>query len=197
MAGDNEWAGDTMPPKCEIIEVRVTDLDQLFHTIDPSPFHERQLDRDAEEFIVNRAREIPRDVPLGLTIYLDRSARGKAEEEAGALRDAVHRFFARRADGARRELAELFKQGRVSLVIGLLFMGFTNVIGQVIGADTDSAGVSVFVRESLIIAGWVAMWRPLEIFLYDWWPIRDRARRYDRLAGMPVAVQFTGRAQAA
>ena len=26
--------------------------------------------------------------------------------------------------------------------------------------------------ESLLIGGWVAMWRPLEVFIYDWWPVR-------------------------
>ena len=45
------------------------------------------------------------------------------------------------------------------------------------------------VRESLIIAGWVAMWRPLEIFLYDWWPIRRQVKLYRRLSEMPVRVK--------
>jgi hypothetical protein len=43
-------------------------------------------------------------------------------------------------------------------------------------------------HEGLAIAGWVAMWRPLEVFLYDWWPIRADARRFDRLATMPVRI---------
>jgi hypothetical protein len=44
-------------------------------------------------------------------------------------------------------------------------------------------------RESLLVGGWVAMWRPIEIFLYDWWPVRAEARRYDRLAAMPVEIR--------
>jgi hypothetical protein len=40
----------------------------------------------------------------------------------------------------------------------------------------------------LVIGGWVAMWRPLEIFLYDWWPIRDERQLYERLSVMPVRV---------
>jgi hypothetical protein len=43
-------------------------------------------------------------------------------------------------------------------------------------------------HEGLAIGGWVAMWRPLEVFLYDWWPIRADARRFDRLATMPVRI---------
>jgi hypothetical protein len=38
------------------------------------------------------------------------------------------------------------------------------------------------------IGGWVALWRPLEIFLYEWWPIRAEACLYDRLGEMDVQV---------
>ena len=34
------------------IELHVNEIAQLFHTLDPSPFRERDLDREAEEFIV-------------------------------------------------------------------------------------------------------------------------------------------------
>ncbi len=44
------------------------------------------------------------------------------------------------------------------------------------------------IKESFVIGGWVALWRPLEIFLYDWWPIRAEARLLDRLSEMDVRV---------
>jgi hypothetical protein len=55
----------------------------------------------------------------------------------------------------------------------------------------DTAELGSVVHESLLIAGWVAMWRPLEIFLYDWWSIRSEARLFDRLAVMPVRLAHT------
>ena len=42
--------------------------------------------------------------------------------------------------------------------------------------------------EGLLIAGGVAMRRPIEIFLYDWWPIRQSAQMYGKLANVPVDV---------
>jgi hypothetical protein len=48
--------------------------------------------------------------------------------------------------------------------------------------------IGVLMREGMVIGGWVAMWRPLEIFLYDWWPIRAERRLFDRLAMMPVQI---------
>ena len=44
------------------------------------------------------------------------------------------------------------------------------------------------VEESFILVGWVANWRPIEIYLYDWWPIRRRLRLYRRIAKAPVSV---------
>jgi hypothetical protein len=42
----------------------------------------------------------------------------------------------------------------------------------------------------LQIVGWVAMWRPLEIYLYDWWPVRADLRLLQRLARMKVRLQL-------
>jgi hypothetical protein len=50
--------------------------------------------------------------------------------------------------------------------------------------------IGEILRETLAIGGWVSMWRPLEIFLYDWWPIREEARHSDRLAAMPVRLWY-------
>ena len=52
------------------IELRIEDVSQLFHTLDPFPFRERDLDKEAEEFIVSWARELPRDRPLRIVVHL-------------------------------------------------------------------------------------------------------------------------------
>jgi hypothetical protein len=43
--------------------------------------------------------------------------------------------------------------------------------------------------EGLTIGGWVAMWRPMEIYLYDWWPLRRRGTLLDGLSRVDVDVQ--------
>jgi hypothetical protein len=45
------------------------------------------------------------------------------------------------------------------------------------------------IDEGLLIMGWVAMWRPIETFLYDWWPIRSRRTLLDEIAHMPIEVR--------
>lgn len=186
-------AGDEIPANCEVIEVRVTDLRQLFNSIDPSPFRERDLDSKVEEFILEWSREVPRDVPLALRVRVDRTA-DSAEEEAAVLRTAVHQYFAGRSESSRRRLSRLFHTGRISLVIGMAALtGFT-IAAEFIPRWTGTGGLGSVVHESLLIGGWVAMWRPLEVFLYDWWPIRSERLLFDRLAAMPVRISYTAAA---
>ena len=177
-------AGDAIAPGCKPIEVRVAELRQLFNAIDPSPFHDRDLDPAADEFIVEWAKEMPRSAALALVVHLDRPAGPPGEVEA--LRASVQQNYRRSATSARRRLRALFHRGRISLVIGLAFLGVSIAIADVLA---DFVG-STFLRETVIIGGWVAMWRPLEVFLYDWWPIRTEQRLYDRLATMPVRIHY-------
>jgi hypothetical protein len=186
--------GDAIPTDGVRIEAYVAELKQLFNPIDPSPFRKRDLDPNAEEFIVGWAREAPRGAPLSMLVHLDRAP--GFPDEAAVLRDAIHEFFANRASVVRRQLRELFHRGRVSLGIGLLTLAALLLVGDLLGDALAGSRFAEALRESLLIGGWVAMWRPLEIFLYDWWPIRAEARLYDRLGVMPVRVSYEAESKA-
>ena len=182
-----QGVGDPLPPGCQVIEVHVGELNQLFNAMDPAPFRERDLDPNAEAFIVDSARELHHDRPVALVVNLDRQA--STQDAAAILKDAVREFFKQRALATRRKLRQLFKVGRISLVIGLVVVAASVLIGDLLASALQSTRFGGVVRESLLIGGWVAMWRPLEIFLYDWWPIRAEARLFDRLSEMPVRIE--------
>ena len=185
-------AGDPIPAKCQLIEVRVAELRQLFNAIDPSPFRERDLDPRAEQFIVDWSRDLPADAPLAFVVHLKRAA-GRPDESV-LLREAIHEFFSQRAASSRRNLRQLFRNGRFSLVIGLAFLATSTAIADAVAIYFRESGWPEVLREGLLIGGWVAMWRPLEVFLYDWWPIRAETRLYDRLGAMPVKIEYTSQA---
>lgn len=167
-----------------LIELKLQSINQLYNSLDPAPFHERDLDRDAEQFIVSWAQEYPLRAPLRLRIHLDRLP--EVPGELDRIVDSVHHFFAYRNMLNRLDLRRLIYEGWISLIIGLLFL--TTCI---LAAHTFARGtglVSIVLREGLTLVGWVAMWRPLDICLYRWWPIRRRGRIYDKLASVPIEV---------
>jgi len=176
-----------------VIEVRVSRLDQLFNAIDPSPFREKDLEPATEDFIVGWAKQVPVDVPLALVVHVEGS--DGSPDEPAMLREAVREFFSHRAESARQRLRELLRRGRTSLLIGLTALTVSLIVGDSVGRATDGH-VGQLIRESLLIGGWVAMWRPMEIFLYDWWPIRGEAALADRLVAMPVRIAYASPSRA-
>jgi hypothetical protein len=181
-------AGDVLPPRCQIIEIRIAELRQLFNAIDPSPFRQRDLDPQAEEFIVDWASDLPMDKPWALVVHLDRPA-GRADE-AATLRDAIHEYFGQRVVASKRKLRALFRRGRISLIIALAFLTASLAVGNAVTGYLGQSGLGGVIREGFLIGGWVAMWRPLEVFLYDWWPIRADGRRLQRLSTIPVRIEY-------
>lgn len=171
-----------------VIEVHVARLAQLFNSMDASPFRDRDIDPAAEEFIESWATELPRTAKPALLVHLDR-APGPAQEQV-LLGDALRQYFSRRAAAVRQSLKHLFKTGRLSLVIGLAFLGCAILAGTLIDRLFHPSGTAQILKDSLTIGGWVALWRPLEIFLYDWWPVLRRAQLMDRLAIMPVEIRY-------
>jgi hypothetical protein len=171
----------------EAIELRVNEIAQLFHTLDPFPFRERDLDREAEEFIVGWARELPIDQPIRIVVHFpEGDVQTRAAKE---LSEAFARYFSYRADTLQRDLNELFRVGRRSLAIGVLVLLACFAAAHLAGGYLIETPFKRMVEESFLILGWVANWRPLEIFLYDWWPFVRRRDMYRRLSKAVVEVR--------
>ena len=168
------------------LELHVGEMRQLFNAMDPAPFRERDLDPNAEEYIVGWGRETRAGEPLGLVVHLSREP--VTPENTALLFDAVHSYFRQRAEATRRQLRQLFRVGRISLAIGLAFLAGAIVLGEFVAGLVGKTSYGGIIEETFVIGGWVALWRPLEIFLYDWWPIRAEAKLFDRLGEMDVRV---------
>jgi hypothetical protein len=185
---DQTGSGDAEsgPEHEGIIEVRVTHVAQLFNSLDPSPFIERDLDDDAEQYILGWAREIEPQLPLRILVHVpEREAAGA---EARSLPEAVANYFAYRAGMIERDIHELLRVGRRSLATGLVVLGVSIVLGQVARRYLLPEQLGQLVAEGLTLFGWVANWRPAEIFLYDWRVERNKLALYRRLAGARVDV---------
>lgn len=167
------------------LELRVSDLMQLFNSLDPTPFLNKDLDRAAESFIESWALGFPPNSRLQITIHLKHlPVDGNATV---LMTESIHNHFKYKADLVRSELTQLLKRGRTSLFIGLAFVTACLITADTI-AQSNTGNVATIARESLTIIGWVAMWRPVEIFLYDWWPLVRRIRVYKNLRYARVRV---------
>jgi hypothetical protein len=166
-----------------LIEIRLREVRQLFHHLDPAPFREKDLDPAAEAYIEDAVREIGPSQRCKLVVHLP--AAECRSEDARTLPDALAHYFQYRASQSQVELRRMLASGLMSLAIGLSFMFVCLTLRGWLAA-LGSNGV---VTEGLLLIGWVALWRPVEIFLYDWWPIRRRQGRFEAIARMPVEIK--------
>jgi hypothetical protein len=173
-----------------LIEMRLRTVQQIFNSLDPSPFHEKDLDPDAEAYITEIVQDFPLAQPMKIVIHLP--CREAECEEARTLEPAIQNHYNYLEASAVRERRLKFRQGRVSLAIGIAFLLVMGVISTLISPYTQS-GFAAWVAGGLLIVSWVAMWEPINIFLYGWWPIRRKLRIYGKISRMKVEVRHDDR----
>lgn len=169
-----------------VIRIQIQRVSQLFNTLDPLPFREKDLDRDAEDFIVGWAKELPKAHDIRIVVHLPE--REAEQANAHELGSALNSYFGYRAEMADRELRDLFRLGRRSVVVGLLVLAGCLILGKALDGVMGGE-LGRFIKEGLVILGWVANWKPIEIFLFDWWSVAERRTLYRRLQNAKVDIQ--------
>ena len=149
--------------------------------MDPSPLHERALDVEVADWIEEWAEDIDSKDPMELEISIV-DGRLDGREEAIAMGLLSH--FEYREWQADRQFRKLMREGRISLVIGLLALAGFDAVSRLIGSSGNP--VIEVIHEGFAVLGWVSMWKPLEMLLYDWWPIRHHRRACARLADATI-----------
>lgn len=166
------------------VELRLDRISRLYNFLDPAPFHEKELEDAADDYIVGSALDAG-GRPIRLVIMLPDTelARVEAKEVPASIRN----HFSLRRDGERRRLREMWQRGRMALLIGVVFLAAC-LFARSLLLQSPSTFAHIL-AEGLLILGWVAMWGPLDVFLYGWWPIWSRYKLLDRLARLEVELR--------
>ena len=167
------------------VDIRIKTSRQLFDGRDPAPFRERDLDDRAIEYLVGAVEELPRRARIKLVFWISEEPAPQLPDDT--LIEAVRAHFRYEEEKLDRQLRQHIQRGQLFLMVGvvvlILFLSLAELTDAVPGGR-----VRQILREGLVITGWVAMWRPLEVLFYDWWPlVQDRKlRRRLREAVMEV-----------
>ena len=88
-----------------------------------------------------------------------------------------------------RDLSDLLRVGRWSLVVGIAVLSFCIGLGHILRTALPGSALGRLLGEGITIFGWVANWRPAEIFLYDMWAVRRQVNLYRRLADARIELR--------
>lgn len=169
------------------IDIKVRQARQLFDSRDPAPFRERDLDEDAVDYLLGAAQEIPRSRPIKMVVTITEPSEPPLPAEV--ILEAVRAHFAHQLEQVGRRLAEHVRRGRGFLIVGVTALAAFLTLAELAQA-LPGGTLREILREGLVITGWVAMWRPLEVLLYDWRPLVDERRQIRRLLDAPVDVRY-------
>jgi len=166
------------------VHIHVRELDQLYNALDPSPFWDRDLDRNAAEFIEGEFRDRLGADHWHLVVHVTAD-----EADTQTLQTAVTSYYKRLAASARRELKEHLQRARLGLLAGLALFAIMMAARTLL--KTVVHGLPAVVDEGLIILAWLSLWRPAETMAYEWLPLHRRHRLYQRLSAIKVTVHAT------
>lgn len=168
--------------------VRVAEINDLFLASEPNPFSEEPNYWPALERIFRTIR--PRSVgrPTRLKVLVaDGSSASDLEAETKA---AIRRWSEVRIDGERSEIAFHRKEGTVKLMLGLCFLAICLALNEAATeADFLPSFLQSFLATGFEILGWVALWSPVGILIYEWWPHRHNIAVYEHIASMDLELE--------
>lgn len=167
------------------IDVKVQRIEQLFDHRDPAPFRERDLDADVADYVLGAGADLASHPAFSIVFWLQQPASTTEVEQAfkAHFEDATDRLRRRR----RRER----RNGLVMLALGIVLVLVLFTLAQLVGVAVPGS-VGAGLREGLVIASWVVLWRPVEILIFGWIPLRQERRSIERLLAAKLSVR-TGR----
>ncbi len=171
------------PKSSAVVRIKVRQLSQLFNSLDPSPFWDRDLDGQAADFIEGEFRDRLSADTWRLVVQVHEGSTSVEE-----LQTALKNHYLRQANSARLALREHFWMGQLALGGGVTVFLVSMATRALL--HNSWHGISPLVEEGLVILAWLALWRPAEALLYGWVPYYRKRRRYERLARIHVAVRL-------
>ncbi|MBC7457270.1 MAG: hypothetical protein H7235_03265 [Bdellovibrionaceae bacterium] len=170
-----------------IIEIGVKDSRQLFNVHDPAPFRERDLDLQFVNYLVSAIEEFPLRTKMKIRI-LTAEPNDLKKDSILTIEEAIRTYFEYESKLAKSKLRNRHRTSRYFFLIGTITLFVCLTIAQFIKAIISAPALAEIISVGFVITGWVAMWHPIEALLYDWWPIREQRRYFDKISGLDVEI---------
>jgi len=164
-----------------LIEIHIRTQKQLLDSLDPSPFHERSLDRNAHTYILECAGEYPPHEALNLLIQGPENMRPCLAE----MTQAIHGHYRLAHTQALRRHRYRMRSSKAILLAGSVVMIASLALHTILDDWTKTA-FGKGLAEGLLVLGWVALWRPIDMLLYERFESWQERQLLDKLAQIPV-----------
>lgn len=174
-------------PRSEEITLHLHEVKHLFVQPDFDPFGRDELYVSGIDYLLTLMQSSSLRRPLTTRILLPPEQVALAESLD--LKQAIARYCRFKLDANKRGMTSLLWVGTKALQTGILVLVVALSLAALLtNARIFPDGVTTIITEGLTIIGWVSLWRPIEVLLYEWWPAWRERRTYERILHMQVEV---------
>ncbi|MEZ0312069.1 MAG: hypothetical protein ACAI38_09850 [Myxococcota bacterium] len=170
----------------KVLEVGVKTVEQLFDHRDPAPFRERTLDPNFVDYLREGGGDRIAHGQIHIVVWLATPC------SPGEIEQAVHSHFDLTLERTRHRRREQVRAGWIALTIAAIAVVVLTAVGELV-ASKVAGSLGSGLQEAISISGWVLMWRPIEILIYDGIPWRRERRLLRALRDSRVEVRVGAR----
>ena len=171
------------------ITLHLNDIQYLF--ADPEPDSEMFV--SGMDYLYSDIKTYSRHEKFKITIGLPQEK--ITEGLMDKTREKMKRYCRFKIEENEKELIALRHEGFNALRVGITALVVCLVLATALtlaaksGINNILAALLAIVGQGFVIAGWVAMWHPAEILLYDWWPFRRDIRIYQQIVDADIVIR--------
>jgi hypothetical protein len=170
------------------ITLHLDNLAQFFAVPEPDPFDPQARFATGLETVMSELK--PKSLMNRVRTTIVLPADQITPDAEMRLREALGRYCRHHIQQNRQDLRSLRWQGIKALQNGLIFLGSCLLLSALFeNAELLPEWLRRFGGEGFLIAGWVSLWHPVEILLYEWWPFSRQIRIYEKIRHMEIIFQ--------
>jgi hypothetical protein len=176
-----------MPQRFTEITVKVNDPTELFRERQFDPFAEETDTIGSIASMAQLPHLVSRLNTIKLRILVPKQTLTPQTE--AQVQRALQRYCAHTIADARRKLAALRWVGVRTFLVGLVFFGISLAASTAVQRLLFlPEGLRTLASESLVVAGWVVIWQPLDNLVQGWWPQWEEERTLRAISAVPLRV---------
>lgn len=167
-----------------VIEISISDYNEIFNGWDPSPVKRRDLDPDLVDFMERCASDIPLKYPLELQFHAPKEVRN--EEKESLSREGIKNNFNFTAHFIRKKLGEVRQKTIIYIVAAFAFLS----VGYLSRQHVSPNLVTTILIEGLSIGGWMFLWEALSLLFFTGQEVSHRLKKYVRFQATEITFRY-------
>ncbi len=171
-----------------IIAVNIERLEEFYDTLDPSYLYEKDLNPNLARYLTERIVVFPEKTDVKIEFHVP--SEFKEKNYAADMTQAFRKHFEFEYLNSMVHKNKRIKKGlKTFFYAGIIFMSLMTLSILIKSVGRDNV-ILKLISEGLFIGGWVSLWKPIEILIYDWLPLYEDERKYKRLRDIKVKIKY-------